>query len=249
MEIYIGTSGWHYKHWKGNFYPARIAHSEMLRWYAQRLRTIEINNCFYRLPTPETVQSWVEQTPADFCFSLKASRYITHNRKLIDPEQTTLKFLEMARGFGKKLGPIVFQLPPSWSMNEERLAGLLKALPTKYKYAFEFRHPSWHTPAIYRALRKFNAALCIFEIAGMQSPLEVTADFVYVRLHGPGKAYQGKYSPGALHRWAERIEEWTSEHRKVFFYFDNDQSGFAAENAVELSQLIGESVPSGGLSL
>ena len=239
QTVRIGTSGWHYKHWKGNFYPAKIANDAMLPYYTQRLDTVEINNCFYRLPTEQAVKAWVEQTPSDFLFALKASRYITHNRKLREPEQSTVRFMKMAEGFGAKLGPILFQFPPSWQVNAERLREFLLALSPQYQYAFEFRHPSWQTEKVYRMLRTFNASLCIFEIAGYRSPIGVTADFVYVRLHGPTEnSYQGKYSQSGLQFWAGKIENWTAENRKVHVYFDNDQSGFAAENAVDLHGML-----------
>jgi uncharacterized protein YecE (DUF72 family) len=236
--VHIGTSGWHYAHWKGNFYPEKTATGEMLRWYTKSFDTVEINNSFYRLPKPEAVESWLRQTPANFCFAVKASRYITHNRKLLDPENTVTRFIEIAKCFGKKLGPILFQLPPGWQANQQRLIEFLEALPKKYKYAFEFRNPSWHTPAVYQLLNRFNAAFCVFEIGGFQSPIEITADFVYVRLHGPGKAYQGRYSQSVLEAWAKRIKGWTEQSRAVYFYFDNDQAGFAAQNAMELQYLV-----------
>ena len=238
--VRIGTSGWHYKHWKDNFYPAGINAAGMLPYYIQQFDTVEINNSFYRLPTEEAVKSWVQQTPRGFVFALKASRYITHNRKLKYPEETIAKFLRVADLFGKKLGPILFQLPPSWTVNRERLGEFLAALPRGRRYAFEFRNPTWHTQEVFDLLSRFNAAFCAFEIAGFQSPIVVTANFVYVRLHGPGGAYQGKYSHSSLRNWSKRIHEWVEQKRRVYVYFDNDQAGFAAQNAMELSQIVRE---------
>jgi uncharacterized protein YecE (DUF72 family) len=237
-QVRIGTSGWHYKHWKGNFYPRDIQAAEMFRHYMQKFDTVEINNSFYRLPTPEAVENWVQQSPPGFLFALKASRYITHMRKLLHPEDTTEKFMRMAEGFGNKLGPILFQFPPTWLLNQDRLADFLVALPASHRYAFEFRNPSWHTPNVYRLLERFNASFCIFDISEFQSPIEITSDLVYVRLHGPGKAYQGKYSVEALTGWANKIDHWAAENRSVFFYFDNDQAGFAAQNALELNHIL-----------
>lgn len=238
-NVRIGTSGWHYKHWKGNFYPEKMPPSAMLAYYTECLDTVEINNSFYRLPTDEAVKAWVQQTPDNFLFAVKASRYITHNRKLLQPEQSFAKFFDMAKGFGKKLGPILFQLPPKWRVNRQRLEDFLQELPRHRRYAFELRNPTWLTQEIYEVLERFNAAFCIFEIAGFQSPLQVTADFVYVRLHGPGeRAYQGKYDGASLRSWASRIQSWRAENRDIFVYFDNDQAGFAAENAVELSRML-----------
>lgn len=238
QQVRIGTSGWHYKHWRGNFYPAKIKVDEMLSYYTQHLDSVEINNSFYRLPTADAVRNWVRHTPDEFLFSVKGSRYITHNRKLNDPKRSIAKFMKMVEGFGEKLGPILFQLPPKWNVNADRVREFLKALPRGNRYAFEFRHPSWFTDEIYGILRHFNAALCIYEIAGFQSPVMLTADFTYIRLHGPAeKAYQGKYSAKTLRKWADEIETWRSHGCQVYFYFDNDQAGCAVRNAIELLAL------------
>ncbi len=237
-RLRIGTSGWHYKHWRETFYPAKLKAADMLSYYAEHLDTVEINNSFYRLPTADAVRSWVRNTPPGFLFAVKASRYITHNRKLNDPAGSFAKFMDMAEGFGEKLGPILFQLPPKWNVNAERLREFLKALPRGNRYAFEFRHPSWLTEQVYEILHQFNAALCIYEIAGFQSPVKLTADFTYLRLHGPGeKAYQGKYSADTLRRWADEIAKWQVDRCQVYVYFDNDQSGYAVQDAVELTEL------------
>src|ERR1043166_6478559 len=206
----------------------------MLRAYVKKFDTVEINNSFYRLPTAEGIKQWVKQTPPEFIFAIKASRYITHNRKLKDPDQSLALFLEVIKGFGKKLGPILFHLPPTWKVNQERLEQFLAALPKRRRYVFEFRNPTWHTPAILALLRRYNAAFCIFELNGFQSDLHTTADYIYVRLHGPGNAYQGDYPPSALREWAERIKLWIGQRRDVFLYFDNDQAGFAAKNAMAM---------------
>lgn len=245
-QVHVGTSGWHYQHWKGPFYPPDIPAVGMLGYYVERFGTVEINNSFYRLPTDAAVKNWVKQTPKDFLFALKASRYITHMKKLLDPEASTFKFFKMARGFGKKLGPILFQFPSAWQANEDRLSSFLSELPSNRRYAFEFRHPSWHNERIYRTLERFKAAVCIFDIGGYQSAIEVTTDLVYVRLHGPGNAYQGKYTKASLKDWAQRVDEWISQSRDVFIYFDNDQAGYAAQNALELKYLIfGQAADSG----
>jgi uncharacterized protein YecE (DUF72 family) len=208
MEIHIGTSGWHYAHWKGPFYPRDLAASKMLRWYVDHFNTVEINNSFYRLPTDDALKIWAEQTPTDFCFAVKARRYITHRKRLLDTENTVKNFLPRIEKLGNKLGPILFQLPPRWRVNLDRLEQLLGILPRHHRYTFEFRDPSWHNPDVYTLLRRHNAAFCIFEIAGFQSPIELTADFAYVRLHGPGeKAYQGEYTKAQLRRWAELVEQ------------------------------------------
>lgn len=236
--IHIGTSGWHYAHWRGPFYPADLPPAKMLTWYAAHFDTVEINNSFYRLPTTEALQGWCHQTPADFCFAMKASRYITHNRKLKDPEQSSAKFLGQADILKRRLGPLLFQLPPGWKVNVERLEEFLRALPHGHRYVFEFRNPTWNVAPVYNALRHHNAAYCIYELAGFQSPIEVTADFAYIRLHGPGNAYQGDYSKAGLRTWAKRIESWRKHLKHIYIYFDNDQSGFAPKNALQLQKMI-----------
>ena len=238
-EIRIGTSGFHYKHWIGPFYPAKTPASKMLDFYLQHFDTVELNNSFYRLPTPEAFDRWREATPADFIFAVKASRFLTHNKKLKDPEQALDNLLPRAAHLGHKLGPILFQLPPRWRVNPERLENLLELLPRELRYTFEFRETSWITPQILSILKKFNAAFCIFELGGYHSPVHLTADFAYIRLHGPeaGK-YQGSYSRERLREWADRIESWAGDLKAVYVYFDNDQAGYAAANALTLKEMI-----------
>jgi uncharacterized protein YecE (DUF72 family) len=238
-ESRIGTSGWHYQHWRGPFYPPDLPASKMLDYYCRHFDTVEINNSFYRLPPPGCFATWRRATPAGFCFAVKASRFITHNKKLKDPENALHNLLPRAEELKEKLGPILFQLPPHWKRNIERLEGLLDILPRRHRYAFEFREPSWHCEEVYRVLRRHNAAFCIYELAGFHSPLEVTAAFAYVRLHGPGGKYQGSYSHQQLSQWAKRIAAWRRELKVVYVYFDNDQTGYAALNALELEQLSG----------
>ena len=242
--VRIGTSGWQYQHWRGPFYPEGLPSSKMLNFYLQRFDTVEINYSFYRLPTAECFRQWRDATPPRFCFAVKASRFLTHYKKLKDPENALDNLLPRAVGLKQKLGPILFQLPPRWPANPERLEALLAILPRKLRYAFEFRDPSWHVPQIYKILRRHNAAFCIYDLEGFQSPAEITADFTYIRLHGPGGKYQGSYSRDALSAWAERISNWRRGLRAVFVYFDNDQAGHAARNALELKKLAERAHPS-----
>lgn len=237
-RIYIGTSGWHYKHWRGPFYPEKFSASKMLEFYTRHFDTVELNNTFYRLPTETGLDLWRESTPPGFTFAAKGSRFITHMKKFKDPELAIARYFERVDRLGAKLGPIVFQTPPWWEANLERLETFLAALPAGHQYAFELRHPSWHTPDVYRILCRSNAAFCIFEIAGFHSPIEITADFTYIRLHGPGAAYQGSYPQETLRLWADRIRSWQSELRAVYLYFDNDQAGYAVGNALELKGMV-----------
>lgn len=143
-NVHVGTSGWHYAHWRGPFYPSDLAPAKMLRYYADRFDTVEINNTFYRLPTTSALETWCQETPKDFCFAVKASRYITHNLKLKNPEQAEQKFLSQVEILGRRLGPILFQLPPGWKVNVERLEEFLSGLPRRHRYTFEFRNPTWY---------------------------------------------------------------------------------------------------------
>ena len=238
-DIRIGTSGFHYKHWKGPFYPPTMPDAAMLDFYTRHFDTVELNNSFYRLPTVDAFKCWRDATPESFVFAVKASRFITHNKKLKDPENAVDNLLPRAANLGKKLGPVLFQLPPKWRVNPERLRNLLHILPRDLRYAFEFRELSWMTAEITGILRDYNAAFCIYELAGYRSPLSLTADFTYVRLHGPASdKYQGSYSEQQLLQWARQIESWAKELKAVYFYFDNDQAGYAATNALHLREMI-----------
>ena len=238
-DIRIGTSGFHYKHWKGPFYPEKTHAAKMLDFYIQHFDTVELNNSFYRLPPATAFDCWREATPENFVFAVKASRFITHNKKLKDPENAIDNLLPRAAHLGPKLGPVLFQLPPHWRVNLERLENLLQILPRDMRYAFEFRELSWMIPDVNSVLKKFNAAFCIYELAGYHSPFNLTADFAYVRLHGPetGK-YQGSYSNARLRGWARQIETWARKLKAVYVYFDNDQAGYAAANALTLKSMI-----------
>jgi uncharacterized protein YecE (DUF72 family) len=238
-DIRIGTSGFHYKHWCGTFYPEKTPTAKMLGCYLQHFDTVELNNPFYRLPKESTFDTWREGTPPNFVLAVKASRFITHNKKLKDPQNALDKFFPPVAHLGSKLGPILFQLPPSWKVNIERLHDFLEILPRDVRYTFEFREHSWITDEVNAVLRKFNAAFCIYELAGYHTPLHVTADFAYVRLHGPAQGkYQGSYSDDRLAQWAEQIREWAKSLKAVYIYFDNDQAGYAAQNAVRLRRML-----------
>lgn len=237
-KIYIGTSGWSYKHWAGTFYPEDIKADKQFAYYQDYFDTVELNNSFCHLPDRTTFRKWKEATPENFIFSVKGSRYISHMKKLSDAREPLRAFLHNARGLGRKLGPVLFQLPPGWKLNLERLQTFLKQLPPTLRVAFEFRNMSWYTPEVYEALRAHDCAFCMYELAGHLSPLEVTADFVYIRLHGPGAKYQGSYRRTMLKKWAKRLLAWRDKGIDSYIYFDNDQAGYAAFNAQTLQELI-----------
>jgi uncharacterized protein YecE (DUF72 family) len=237
-NIYIGTSGWHYKHWIGTFYPAGTKDSEQLAHYLNFFKTVELNNSFYRLPLPETFRNWRRSVPDDFVFAVKGSRFITHMKKLNVEGQNISVFFAGVNMLKEKLGPILFQLPPTWKSNTERLANFLRVLPKKHRYAFEFRNHTWYNEKVYELLRKYNCSFCIYELEHHLSPLITTADFVYVRLHGPEGKYTGSYSNAQLKRWAKRCREWSAQRKDVYVYFDNDQFGYAAFNAQTLQKFL-----------
>jgi uncharacterized protein YecE (DUF72 family) len=237
--IHIGTSGWHYKHWVGPFYPPGTPPRRYLAHYLEHFASAEINGSFYRMPSDKTLAAWRDAVPDGFRFAVKASRFITHAKKLAPPIEQYERFFTGIAILGDRLGPVLFQLPPHWKVNRERLAAFLAALPRRYRYAFEFREPSWLDADIYALLEKHRAALCLYHIAGFESPIEVTADFVYIRLHGPGAKYQGRYSDDALRAWARRIRKWSRDGTAVWCFFDNDDSGHAARDAARLGAMVG----------
>jgi uncharacterized protein YecE (DUF72 family) len=239
-EFYIGTSGWHYKHWKGKFYPSELSDADHFPFYCTLFSTVEINNSFYKLPSLKTFGDWRKESPPGFIFSVKGSRFISHMKKLNVNASSIQKFFNRAERLKEKLGPILFQLPPKWNVNAERLSTFLSRIPKSHRYVFEFRNETWYTSEVYEILRKHNAAFCIYELAHHITPMEVTADFVYVRLHGPGEKYQGNYSLRDISKWAKRGKEWAQEGKDVYVYFDNDQEAYAAFNAWQLLELVNE---------
>ena len=239
-QAHIGTSGWNYKHWgNGEFYPKGLRPAEWLKFFTEHFRTVEINNSFYRLPTAQTFDNWRESAPRGFRYAVKASRFITHMKKLKDPQSSSEKFFLVAERLEDKLGPILFQLPPRWKLNIERFAEFLELLPREHRYAFEFREESWLVPEVFALLRKHKAAFCIHDFADMKVPNEITAEFSYIRFHGPTSAkYWGSYSDAALQKWAERIDSWRGELSAVYVYFNNDPEGAAVRNALTLKSLV-----------
>ena len=237
-RVLIGTSGWSYAHWRGPFYPPALPHDAQLAFYAGRFRSVEINSTFYRLPETKMLRAWHDAVPRDFTFAVKASRFITHMKKLNAPARALKSFFGRIEALGDKLGPVLFQLPPRWRCNHERLASFLTALSRDFRYAFEFRDQSWLEPRTYELLARHGAALCFYELGGYRSPIVVTSKLIYIRLHGPDGPYQGRYDRRALARWGEKIRGWLAEGRSVCCYFDNDQLGYAALNAQELADLL-----------
>jgi uncharacterized protein YecE (DUF72 family) len=237
-SIHIGTSGWHYGHWVGPFYPPGMRSPDFLGYYSRRFRAVEINNTFYRMPDPQVMATWRDATPRDFVFACKANRYVTHMKKLRDPGRSLPGFFSAVDSLGTKLGPILFQLPPRWRVDGPRLRAFLEALPIGRRYAFEFRDRSWFVPEVYQALADHNAALCAYDLGGFRSPIESTADFAYVRLHGPNGNYRGRYDGRTLFGWVRRFLDWAGQGRRVYCFFDNDERGYAATDALHMLRLI-----------
>ena len=238
QEIRIGTSGWHYEHWRGVFYPPRLPARERLRFYCQAFDTVEVNNSFYRLPGEAAVRQWRETVPEGFLFAIKASRLITHMRKLKDVDVPLAAFLGRMDLLGDRLGPVLFQLPPGWRANVPRLRDFLRLLPSGRRYAFEFRDPSWFDLAVYRELERAGAAFCQYQLGETVSPSVVTADFVYMRLHGPGGPYQGRYGEEGLKPWLGRMEGVLRKGLDLYCYFDNDERGYAVMDALLLRKML-----------
>lgn len=237
----VGTSGWVYPHWRGVFYPPGLPQAEWFRYYARHFVTVEINNTFYRLPGEATFDRWREQAPAGFVYAVKANRYLTHVRRLRDCAAPLARFLDRARRLGDKLGPILYQLPPRWRPNLERLQGFLALLPQDLTHVMEFRDPRWFNPEVYALLREHNVGFCIYHMPDQESPLVVTGDVVYIRFHGAGALYAGSYPDETLRAWAERIRRWAEAGYQVYAYFNNDAFGHAVRNALTLNALLAQS--------
>ena len=235
--IRIGCSGWQYKHWKADFYPAALRTAEWFEYYAQTFDTVEINNSFYRLPEAHTFRSWCERAPAGFVFAVKMSRYLTHMKKLKDPEEPLQRFFEHAAPLGATLGPVLYQLPPRWPVDLERFRQFLTALPRRARHVVEFREPSWYRPAMFELLEAHNVALCLHDMAGSASGRPRVGPFVYVRFHGVTR-YGGRYGDEELQPWAEWLHAEHASGRDVFAYFNNDIGGHAPRDAVRLRNLI-----------
>lgn len=240
--VHIGLSGWNYAHWRnGVFYPPRLPAARWLEFYAERFDTVEVNSTFYRLPRADAVARWLEQTPEGFLFSVKASRYLTHVKRLRDLGPGLERFLERIDPLlgSPKLGPLLWQLPPTFRRDDDRLAAALARLPRELRHCFEFRDPSWFVEDTYALLREHGVALAIGDRPQVNAfpAHEPTADWTYVRFHSGTRGRRGNYSESELRAWAARLREW-SRTRDVFAYFNNDWEGFAPRNAARLRQLL-----------
>jgi uncharacterized protein YecE (DUF72 family) len=239
-EVRIGTSGWQYRHWSGPFYPKGLPSSRWLAHYAERFDTVELNNPFYRQPSRETFERWREAVPPDFLYAVKLNRYLTHIKRLaVPPESTELAYSTMA-GLGRKCGAVLVQLPPRFRFDRERTASFFAAVgPRRMRHALEPRHASWLEADALEVLRREGVALCLVDTPNFPTVDHVTADFVYVRFHGPEERYASNYTDELLRPWAERIGEWRRRGLDVFAYFNNDFPHHAPFNALRLRELVG----------
>jgi uncharacterized protein YecE (DUF72 family) len=241
MSLHVGTSGWTYDGWRGPFYPRDLPKKDWLRWYATQFPTTEINGSFYRTPSLAAVEAWRAQTPQDFRFAWKASKFITHWKRLSEKSDNSIALMvTRLKALGPKAGPVLFQLPPHFKANRERLASFINMLPRRYAYAFEFRNASWYEAPILDVLRDHDIALCLSDHHDAPAPWEVTASLVYVRGHGPGGDYRGRYPEKTLRAWARDIVRWRRQRRTVYCYFDNDQKSAAPKDAMRLMALVDE---------
>ncbi len=240
-RYWIGTSGWSYDNWRGPFYPPGTKPHDWLTFYAEHLRSVEINTTFYRLPRATMLADWHARTPADFLFAIKAWRAITHFRRLHACEAALESFFDAVAPLAEKAGPVLFQLPPRFARDAGRLADFLALLPRRRRFAFEFRDPSWHDESVYHVLAAHNAAFCPFELAALSAPRVATADFIYVRLHGRRARYRGAYPQGALADWAAWLGQNMAAGRDIYLFFDNtDEADHAVRDALRLARLLGE---------
>jgi uncharacterized protein YecE (DUF72 family) len=235
VRLHIGTSGWQYRDWRGVFYPEDLPQRQWLGFYAERFGTVEVNNSFYRLPERATFERWREQTPPGFVVTVKASRFITHLKRLRDPREPVELLWERATGLGDRLGPMLFQLPPRFPVEIERLRSLLSVLPEGMRPAFEFRDPSWYTDDVFLLLDDAGAALVWPDRPGMRHTLPMTAGWLYVRFHQGTGAGPG-YRRDKLKRWASRISATSAEN--AYLYFNNDPTGAAIRDARTMIELL-----------
>ena len=238
LPYYIGTSGWHYEHWRNRFYPEQLTKAKWLEFYATHFATVELNNSFYHLPSETAFANWRDSSPANFIFAVKVSRFITHIKRLKNTEEAVDKFITRAKILDQKLGPLLYQLPPNMHRNDDLLESFLSTLPQGMKHVFEFRHQSWLEEKVFDILRKYNMGLCVFDMPSISCPLVATADFAYVRFHGSTGLYFSCYSDEELADWVKRLADLASNLKALYIYFNNDAEAFAVRNALTLGNYL-----------
>jgi uncharacterized protein YecE (DUF72 family) len=231
VPVIIGTSGWQYTDWRGRLYPARLSQAEWLSYYAERFQTVEVNNTFYRLPQTSAFERWRDGTPDDFVLSIKASRYLTHVRRLREPSEPVRLLLSRAAPLGSKLGPVLIQLAANFRVDVDALRRTLEAFPPRVRVAFEPRHESWHVDEVRATLQEYNAVFCLTDTPHRQAPRWRTADWGYLRLHEGRAQPPPCYGRTALRTWAERLARLWTRDDDVYVYFNNDRGGCAVRDA------------------
>jgi uncharacterized protein YecE (DUF72 family) len=239
QEIRIGCSGWQYRHWRGRFYPRGLPVERWLDHYVREFDTVELNNSFYRLPQADAFAAWSRRVPPGFLFAVKASRYLTHLKRLREPREPLDRLWSRATELGGHLGPMLYQLPPRWDRNVERLREFVAALPARRRHAIEFRDPSWYHPEVYEVLAQAGVALCLHDMPGSATKPEPIGPFVYLRFHGAAGKYRGGYPGQALSAWARRLRGWADDGRACYVYFNNDVGGHAPRDAARLREMLG----------
>jgi uncharacterized protein YecE (DUF72 family) len=234
----VGCSGWEYKHWRGDFYPFDLPRAQWFEYYAARYDTVEINNSFYRLPEESTFARWADRAPDSFVYAVKASRFLTHMKKLKDPAEPVERLFSRMRPLANHLGPVLYQLPPNFQLNLERLEQFLQSLPVGIRHVVEFREPSWYVPDVDALLARFGVARCVHDMKGSATLRERVGPFVYVRFHGASGTYSGGYGTERLRRWAEWMRRELATGVDVFAYFNNDVGGHAPRDAATLRGLL-----------
>jgi len=240
--IRIGCSGGNYRHWRGAFYPEKLPVKRWFAFYAEQFDTVEINNSFYRLPKAETFETWRDQAPPGFCYAVKANRYLTQAKKLRECEEPIARMIAPIRHLAPALGPILYQLPPSLGIDLPRLEAFLALLPPDLVHAFEFRHKSWYTDETLALLDRHGAGFVAHDFPGLASPRVATGALAYVRFHGVGGKYWGRYSDAALLGWTDWLTDQARQGRPVWAYFNNDTEAAALADALTLKAMVRQTV-------
>jgi uncharacterized protein YecE (DUF72 family) len=241
--IRIGCSGWVYPHWRGRFYPEKLAAKNWFAFYAEHFDTVEINNSFYRLPKAETFDAWREQAPDDFRYAVKANRFLTQAKKLKDCAEPLERMMTPFRHLAPALGPILYQLPPRFRVNLDRLERFLELVPKDVTNAFEFRDPSWYVDPVFALLERHGASFCAHDMPGLPSPRLAIGQAAYVRLHGSEGKYWGRYADEQLLDWADWLVDQTRAGRDAWIYFNNDIDAHAIQDALTLKAMIAQARP------
>jgi len=236
----IGCSGWEYRHWRGEFYRATIPKTCWFEHYARTFDTVEINNTFYRLPEKKTFAAWSARAPRGFLYAVKASRFLTHMKKLRDPEEPLDRLFSRMQPLRTHLGPILYQLPPGWKLDRNRLEQFLQVVPDGFQHVLEFRDPSWYANDVMALLDRYGVALCLHDMRGSATGRERVGPFVYVRFHGATGHYGGSYSDSRLREWADWLLAQQRLGTDVYAYFNNDVGGHAPRNALTLRRMMEE---------